>query len=360
MKIVLRGVAKRFGSVTAVDRASLDVGDGELFTLLGPSGCGKTTLLRLVAGFYQPDAGEVVFGDRVVNALPPYARNIGMVFQNYALWPHMRVFANVAYGLRLRKLGRSEIESRVMEGLRKVNLSGLEGRYPGQLSGGQQQRVALARALVLNPDFLLLDEPLSNLDAKIRVQVRAEIRKLQKELGITALYVTHDQEEALSLSDRVAVMRDGKVLQVGTPKELYERPLTRFVADFVGTNNLLQGTVKERRGEELLVETALGSFRAMPNSGIRPGDACVLAIRPENVAIGSGPAAASDGNVIRGRVTFASYLGNTLRYDVEVERGQVVKADIRDPWHHEPFAPGQGVTVSFPPSVTLAIADDAA
>ncbi|MBI2554260.1 MAG: ABC transporter ATP-binding protein [Candidatus Rokubacteria bacterium] len=359
MKIVLRGVVKRFGSVTAVDRASLDVGDGELFTLLGPSGCGKTTLLRLVAGFYQPDAGEVVFGDRVVNALPPYERNIGMVFQNYALWPHMTVFANVAYGLRLRKLGRREIESRVMEELRTVNLSGLEGRYPGQLSGGQQQRVALARALVLNPDFLLLDEPLSNLDAKIRVQVRAEIRKLQKELGITALYVTHDQEEALSLSDRVAV-RDGKVLQVGVPKELYERPLTRFVADFVGTNNLLQGTVKERRGEHLLVETALGSFRAIPNSAIRPGATCVLAVRPENVAIGSGPAAASDGNVIRGRVTFASYLGNTLRYDVEVERGQVVKADIRDPWHHEPFALGQAVTVSFPPSVTLAIADDTA
>ncbi|OGL27278.1 MAG: spermidine/putrescine ABC transporter ATP-binding protein [Candidatus Rokubacteria bacterium RIFCSPLOWO2_12_FULL_69_21] len=360
MKIVLREVVKRFGSVTAVDRASLDVGDGELFTLLGPSGCGKTTLLRLVAGFYRPDAGEIVFGERVVNALPPYERNIGMVFQNYALWPHMTVFANVAYGLRLRKLGRREVESRVMEGLRKVNLSGLEGRYPGQLSGGQQQRVALARALVLNPDFLLLDEPLSNLDAKIRVQVRAEIRKLQKELGITALYVTHDQEEALSLSDRVAVMRDGKVLQVGAPKELYERPLTRFVADFVGTNNFLQGTVRDRRGAELLVETALGSFRAMPNSGIALGAACVLAIRPENVAIGGGPAAAPDGNVIRGRVAFASYLGNTLRYDVEVEGGQVVKADIRDPWHHEPFALGQAVAVSFPPSVTLAIADDTA
>src|SRR3972149_4193240 len=169
MKIVLREVVKRFGSVTAVDRASLDVGDGELFTLLGPSGCGKTTLLRLVAGFYRPDAGEIGFGERVVNALPPYERNIGMVFQNYALWPHMTVFANVAYGLRLRKLGRREGESRVVGGLRKVNLSGLEGRYPGQLSGGQQQRVALARALVLNPDFLLLGGPLSNLDAKIRV-----------------------------------------------------------------------------------------------------------------------------------------------------------------------------------------------
>jgi spermidine/putrescine ABC transporter ATP-binding subunit len=364
MRISVRGVVKRFGNVTAVDRVDLDIADGELFTLLGPSGCGKTTLLRLIAGFYRPDEGEIVFGARVVNAVPPYERNIGMVFQNYALWPHMTVFANVAYGLRLRKLSTAEIEARVAEGLRKVNLSGLERRYPGQLSGGQQQRVALARALVLNPDFLLLDEPLSNLDAKIRVQVRAEIRKLQKELGITAVYVTHDQEEALSLSDRVAVMRDGRVLQVGTPKDLYERPMTRFVADFVGTNNLVRGTVRERRGDHLVVETVLGPFTAIPNGTIGAGAACVLAIRPENVAIGAAGSGAfgsvPDGNVIRGRVSFASYLGNTLRYDVETEDGQVVKADIRDPWHHEPLALGQAVAVSFPPSVTLAIADDAA
>lgn len=360
MKIEIRGVVKRFGSVTAVDRAELQIVDDELFTLLGPSGCGKTTLLRLIAGFYRPDAGEIVLGGRVVDALPPYQRKIGMVFQNYALWPHMTVFENVAYGLRLRKLSRQEVESRVAEGLSKVNLSGLEGRYPGQLSGGQQQRVALARALVLNPDILLLDEPLSNLDAKIRVQVRTEIRRLQKELGITTVYVTHDQEEALSLSDRVAVMRDGKVLQVGTPKELYERPLTRFVADFIGTNNFIAGRVTERRGEHVVVETLLGRFAAIPNVGVGPGAACVLAVRPENVTIGAGPAAPPDGNVIRGRVTFASYLGNTLRYDVEADRGQVVKADIRDPWHHEPFSLGQTVTVSFPPSGALAIPDDAA
>ena len=221
MNIALRGVIKRFGSVAAVASASLEIADGELFTLLGPSGCGKTTLLRLVAGFSTPDQGEIWFGDRRVDALPPYARNIGMVFQNYALWPHMTVRANVTYGLRLRRLGAGEIARRLGEGLRKVNLTGLEDRYPGQLSGGQQQRVALARALVLNPDILLLDEPLSNLDAKIRVQVRGEIRKLQRELGITTIYVTHDQEEALSLSDRVAVMRDGQVQQLAPPKELY-------------------------------------------------------------------------------------------------------------------------------------------
>ena len=285
MKIAIRGVVKRFGAVTAVDRAELDVADGELFTLLGPSGCGKTTLLRLLAGFYQPDAGEIHFGERKVSGLAPYERNIGMVFQNYALWPHMTVAGNVSYGLRLRKLATAEVERRVREGLAKVNLGGLESRYPGQLSGGQQQRVALARALVLNPDILLLDEPLSNLDAKIRVQVRAEIRKLQQELGITTIYVTHDQEEALSLSDRVAVMKDGRVLQVGVPRELYERPRTRFVADFVGTNNLVPGRVRERRGERLFVETALGRLEAIPHAAAAIADRCVLAIRPENVAI---------------------------------------------------------------------------
>src|SRR5262249_59987137 len=206
VKIGLRSVSKKFGTTTAVDLATLDIGDGELFTLLGPSGCGKTTLLRLIAGFYRPDVGEIWFGERRVDGLAPHARNIGMVFQNYALWPHMTVALNITYGLKLRKLSAAEIGHRLAEGLRKVNLTGLADRYPGQLSGGQQRRVALARPLVLTPDILLLDEPLSNLDAKIRVQVRGEIRTLQKELGITTVYVTHDQEEALSLSDRVAVM----------------------------------------------------------------------------------------------------------------------------------------------------------
>jgi len=268
----------------------------------------------------------------------------------------MTVAANVAYGLKLKKLGSAEVAARLGEGLRKVNLTGFESRYPGQLSGGQQQRVALARALVLNPDILLLDEPLSNLDAKIRVQVRAEIRKLQQELGITTIYVTHDQEEALSLSDRVAVMKDGRVLQVGAPKELYERPRTRFVADFVGTNNLVPGRVTERAGAELVVDTAVGRLRAVPSGPVV--DRCVLAIRPENVAISDGTAA-NGGNVVRGRVSFAAYLGSALRYDVEAGQGQILKADIRDPWHHEPLPIGRDVVVSFPASVTLAVADDA-
>jgi len=357
VEISIREVVKRFGSVTAVDRVDLSVRHGELFTLLGPSGCGKTTLLRLLAGFYQPETGEIRFGDRVVSGRPPYERNIGMVFQNYALWPHMTVAGNVTYGLRLRKLPTGEIGARLAEGLRKVNLTGYESRYPGQLSGGQQQRVALARALVLNPDLLLLDEPLSNLDAKIRVQVRAEIKKLQRQLGITTIYVTHDQEEALSLSDRVAVMKDGRVQQVGAPKELYERPRTRFVADFVGTNNLVPGQVRERAGTSLVVDTALGPLRAVAEGPV--GERCVLAIRPENVAIAAGTEGTGEGNVVHGRVGFVAYLGSALRYDVESASGQVLQADIRDPWRHEPLSVGREVAITFPASVTLAVADDA-
>jgi ABC-type Fe3+/spermidine/putrescine transport system ATPase subunit len=353
MRIELREVTKRYGAVRAVDGVTLEIADGELFTLLGPSGCGKTTLLRMIAGFAPLDGGQIRFGARRVDGLPPYARNIGMVFQNYALWPHMTVAANVTYGLRLRKLPAAEIGRRLEEGLRKVNLTGLDARYPGQLSGGQQQRVALARALVLSPDILLLDEPLSNLDAKIRVQVRAEIRTLQRELGITTVYVTHDQEEALSLSDRVAVMRDGRVLQVAAPKALYERPVTRFVADFVGTNNFIAGVCRAVSGEQALVDTPLGALRGRGTAAVAPDAACVLAVRPENVAIGG------DGeNAIDGKIVLASYLGSVLRYDVATARGLVLKVDIRDPWHHTPLPAGHAVRLTFPASVALTLPDD--
>ena len=353
MNIALRAVSKKFGATAAVDHATLDIADGELFTLLGPSGCGKTTLLRLMAGFYRPDGGEIWFGGRRVDDLAPHVRNIGMVFQNYALWPHMTVAANITYGLKLRKLSTTEIARRLAEGLRKVNLAGLAERYPGQLSGGQQQRVALARALVLNPDILLLDEPLSNLDAKIRLQVRAEIRTLQKDLGITTVYVTHDQEEALSLSDRVAVMRDGVILQTAPPRELYERPRSRFVADFVGVNNFVPGVCRDVAADGATIDTALGVVRGVAADGVRPGGRCVLAVRPENLVVGNG-----GDNIVEARVILASYLGHALRYDVEAAAGVRLKVDVRDPLHHQPLAAGQRVRIGFGSSAALVLTDD--
>ncbi|MGQ0523827.1 MAG: ABC transporter ATP-binding protein [Betaproteobacteria bacterium] len=358
MRIAVENLTKRFGSFAAVNAVSLSIEQGELFTLLGPSGCGKTTLLRLIAGFNAPDEGEVRFAGKVVNAVPPHERGIGMVFQNYALWPHMTVGQNVAYGLKLRKVSAVEISQRVQGVLAKVGLAGLDDRYPGQLSGGQQQRVALARALVLNPQILLLDEPLSNLDAKNRVQVRAEIRKLQKELGITTIYVTHDQEEALTLSDRIAVFNQGKLSQVGPPKALYERPTTRFVADFIGINNLVEGTVRALEGPQgtLRVDTALGEVCAIHNEPLRAGDRCVICIRPENIGL-AGP---RDGarNTFRGAISFAAYQGNTLRYDVDLGSGITFKFDIGDPWHHEQLPAGSAVTLNCAVGSTLAIPAD--
>jgi iron(III) transport system ATP-binding protein len=341
--------------MAAVSEVSLSIQEGELFTLLGPSGCGKTTLLRLIAGFYAPDEGEIRFDGKRVNEVPPSERGIGMVFQNFALWPHMTVAENVSYGLKLRRIGHAEIADRVAAVFEKVKMSGLGDRYPGQLSGGQQQRVALARALVLNPKILLLDEPLSNLDAKIRVQVRQEIRKLQKELGITTMYVTHDQEEALTLSDRIAVFNQGKVFQVGPPKELYERPANRFVADFIGINNLIDGTIEaiDQQEHRLRVKTAVGELSALFDERARVGDRCVLCIRPENAALGEAPGR----NLVRGRITFAAYLGNSLRYDVELAPGLIYKVDIRDPWHHELLPIGSDVAVNFPMTSTVAIVE---
>jgi ABC-type Fe3+/spermidine/putrescine transport system ATPase subunit len=358
MRIDIERATKRFGSLAAVSEVSLSIQEGELFTLLGPSACGKTTLLRLIAGFFTPDEGEIRFDGKRVNEVPPNERGIGMVFQNFALWPHMTVSENIGYGLKLRRVDRARIADRTVAVLEKVKLAGLGDRFPGQLSGGQQQRVALARALVLNPKILLLDEPLSNLDAKVRVQVRQEIRKLQKELGITTMYVTHDQEEALTLSDRIAVFNQGKVFQVGPPKELYERPANRFVADFIGINNLIDGTVEAIEIEErrLRVKTVVGELSALLNERLRIGDRCILCIRPENAALnGEG---ALGGNFVKGRITFAAYLGNALRYDVELATGLVFKVDVRDPWHNELLPTGKAVTIIFPYASTVAIAGE--
>ena len=357
MDIQLKDIVKRFGTLEAVNHVSLEIHDGELFTLLGPSGCGKTTILRLIGGFHKPDQGEIFFGGKTVTGIPPYERNIGMVFQNYALWPHMTISDNIAYGLKLKKFSRSEINEKVSSVLKLVNLTGLGNRYPGQLSGGQQQRVALARALVLNPDVLLLDEPLSNLDAKIRLQVRAEIRKLQKELAITTIYVTHDQEEALTLSDRIAVINVGKLQQIGSPRDLYQRPENPFVADFIGINNLIPGDVQEVNAAErwMKVKTKVAPLICFSDERFKPGDRCVVSVRPETASISQSEDASKGFNSIGGAVNFASYIGNAIRYDVEIDHDVIFRVDVQNPWEHRLFSIGDKVIVSFPIKATLGV-----
>ncbi|MFB3884881.1 MAG: ABC transporter ATP-binding protein [Thermodesulfobacteriota bacterium] len=357
MNIQLQDLLKRFGTLEAVSHVSLEIHDGELFTLLGPSGCGKTTILRLIGGFHKPDHGEIYFDGKAVTAIPPYERSIGMVFQNYALWPHMTIFDNIAYGLKLKKFSKTEIVDKVSRALKLVNLTGLEKRYPGQLSGGQQQRVALARALVLSPDVLLLDEPLSNLDAKIRVQVRAEIRKLQKELAITTIYVTHDQEEALTLSDRIAVINHGKLQQIGPPRDLYERPENPFVADFIGINNLIPGDIEEINAAErwMRVRTKVGFLVCLSDQRFKPGERCMVSFRPETASIGQSQETAIELNSISGTVSFAYYIGNTIRYDIEMNHDIIFKVDIQNPWGYQPFSIGEKVYVNFPIKTTLGI-----
>jgi iron(III) transport system ATP-binding protein len=357
MRIILRDLIKRFGALEAVSNVSLEIGDGELFTLLGPSGCGKTTILRLIGGFHKPDQGEIYFGEREVSALPPYQRNIGMVFQNYALWPHMTLFDNVAYGLKIRKVPARDIPGKVATVFSMVNLTGLEKRYPGQLSGGQQQRVALARALVLNPDVLLLDEPLSNLDAKIRLQVRAEIRKLQKGLGVTSIYVTHDQEEALTISDRIAVLNQGKIQQIGAPRDLYEKPENAFVADFIGINNLIGGVVKEVRATDglMTVQTSFGMIQCPHEGRFKTGDSCKICVRPETASISTSDVQAEGMNRVSGKVSFASYIGNTIRYDIELGEETIFKVDVQNPWNQQAFPLDEKVQVLFPVAITLGI-----
>ncbi|MDD4871262.1 MAG: ABC transporter ATP-binding protein [Kiritimatiellae bacterium] len=283
--IEIREVSKKFGRVTALDKVSFSVKPGELFFVLGPSGCGKTTILRILAGLETPDSGEIFFHGKNIASLPPYRRGAPMVFQNYALWPHLSVYDNIAFGLVERKVPKKEIRTRTEETLRRVGMENLSTRMPGQLSGGQQQRVVLARALVLNPDIMLLDEPLSNLDAKLRGEMRDEIEKLHRETSITFIYVTHDQTEALSLADRLVVMQNGKISAIGTPFELYHRPANKFCADFLGEANLLPGRISGKNGELLIVETSLGSWLAVNsvNSKFAEGTLVECLIRPENI-----------------------------------------------------------------------------
>ena len=282
--IFLRQLRKTFGSTVAVDRVDIDIEPGQLFFLLGPSGCGKTTLLRMIAGFTDPTSGTIRFGDRDVTHVPPHKRNAGMVFQGYALWPHMSVRQNVAFGLEVRKVAADERKRRVDRALASVQLDKLADRKPNQLSGGQQQRVALARALVIEPTVLLLDEPLSNLDAKLRLEMRSQINRVCGEAGITAIYVTHDQKEALSMADAVAVMRDGHAVQVGPPRVLYQRPANRFVADFLGETNFLSAEITGRDGDAVRLDSTLGPLRSTTYPDDLPSTGNVTcSIRPETI-----------------------------------------------------------------------------
>ena len=308
-RLELINLSKRYGEHTVVAGVTLDVADGEFLVLLGPSGCGKTTTLRMIAGLVEPSGGSARIGGVDVTYLPPWRRNTGMVFQSYALFPHMTVAENVAFGLEMRKFNKAEIDSRAKEALRLVRLEGFAGRLPRQLSGGQQQRVALARSLAIRPDVLLLDEPLSNLDAKLREEVRIEIRQLQRHLGLTTIMVTHDQEEALTVADRLVVMAEGEIRQIGSQRDLYERPADRFVAGFVGRSTALAGRVTAP-GQ---FETA-GGLRLQCRDSDAPG-AAALVLRPERLSIG---AANGTDNRLAGKVEFVSYLGAVLELHVRL------------------------------------------
>jgi spermidine/putrescine ABC transporter ATP-binding subunit len=346
----LEHVTRTFGDTVAVDDVSFDVPPGEFLTMLGPSGCGKTTLLRMIAGFIDPSRGDIYINDRRVTEVPAHRRQTGMVFQNYALFPHMTVFDNLAYGLRLRKLPREEIARRVGDALELIRLDGYADRYPRQLSGGQQQRVALARAIVINPDVLLLDEPLSNLDYKLRMAMRGEIRRIQRDTGITTMFVTHDQAEALTMSDRIVVLSKGRIMQVGRPTEVYENPRNTFVADFIGEANFFDGTVVACDATEVVI--ALGPLKvhaAASGDVARVGRSASFSVRPERLRIQPGRLA---GPATRNRydatIEDHDYLGAVVRYYLRLGDGLTVKVDEHNVSGVR-YRSGDAVTVEIPP-----------
>jgi ABC-type Fe3+/spermidine/putrescine transport system ATPase subunit len=347
--VTIDRVEKRFGAVRAVAGATLEIRDGEFFTLLGPSGCGKTTLLRTVAGFADLDGGQIRFGERRIDTLPPHRRNTGMVFQNYAIFPNLTVAGNVAYGLKARSAPAAAIAKRVAAALRLVHLEGYDERWPHQLSGGQLQRVAIARALVIEPEVLLLDEPLSNLDAKLRVEMRGEIRELQQKLGITALYVTHDQEEALAISDRIAVMRGGALEQVGPPAEIYARPATPFVAEFMGTTNLIAGKVAEALGGRIRI-AAGGIVVEAEAQGHAAGTAVMASLRPETLRpLLRGEAPPSGWARLEATVARVELLGALTRVELTTQAGMPLKLAMLD-LPPEPVSPGKTVALAYDPA----------
>jgi len=338
--VSIQEATKRFGEIVAVNNISLSIEKGEFFTLLGPSGCGKTTLLRMIAGFYQIDSGNILFGEKIINNVPAHKRDTGMVFQNYAIFPHMTVSENVAYGLKARKVPKPEIKRRVDEALELVQIFSLRARKPNELSGGQQQRVALARAFVIEPSVLLMDEPLSNLDAKLRLQMRSVIKKLQRRLGITTIYVTHDQEEALAISDRIAVMKDGKIMQIGIPSEIYKYPKNLFVASFVGTSNLIdcvctpleEGKINIRAGD---MEFHVNAKKACNGNG-------AISVRPEQLFFSE--------TGLGGKVVISTFLGDFYEYEILLDGGQTILLNEYTKDSHSEYTEGQRVFVSFDPA----------
>lgn len=320
--VKIEDAVKKYGDFVAVDNISCDIKEGEFFTLLGPSGCGKTTLLRMIAGFNAIDGGQISFDDKVINHIEAHQRDIGMVFQNYAIFPHMSVFDNVAYGLRARKIPKDQIVPKVMEALALVQIETLKDRKPSELSGGQQQRVALARAIVIHPSVLLMDEPLSNLDAKLRVQMRTIIKKLQRELGITTIYVTHDQEEALAISDRIAIINQGQVMQIDTPERIYKKPKNVFVAGFIGTSNFMTGDIIKME-EDMTAHIKLDAGMSFTMKLQKKVTGRIkISVRPEQFILDQ-PAEYS----LEGEVTMHTFLGDFANYEIRLKNNQVIEAN---------------------------------
>lgn len=338
--VIVKEAVKKYGDFVALKGVSLEVKSGEFFTLLGPSGCGKTTLLRMIAGFNSVDGGEIRFGDTVINNVDAHKRDIGMVFQNYAIFPHLTVAENVAYGLKAKKTPKDEMTRRVNEALAQVQIEALGGRRPNELSGGQQQRVALARAFVIEPGVLLMDEPLSNLDAKLRVQMRTVIKKLQRRLGITTIYVTHDQEEALAISDRIAVMKDGVIMQVGTPEEIYKKPQSPFVAGFIGVSNFMEAeTTRTPEGHRLTVDGVSIPIKLRRDFSGK----VTLSARPEQLFF------TSEGG-LPGTIGLSTFLGDFVEYEIILKNGQTIQLNEYTKDADALRPDGQEVQIGFSPT----------